>query len=234
MWTARPPRRRGGGRPDPAHPNTEIIWGRYYRPPYDPNRPSADQVSLDPDGSRAPYHPNGNVDLYSRAVLHFPRLRENNVFQGPTNVFDGTIQVRRCVVLSDPAAKEALRPLDPAASADLVRRLVPHAYRLDGRAAAGLRTDDPALPRDYVHGAAVDYHSLLAGHLWAAVRRGRPPAARPPPQELQARVSHLEGKEMDADAAPARRSRLGLHRRGDGARLRRADPHRGAPGGPGD
>ena len=144
----------------------------------------------------------------AQAAEYFPQLGENNVFTGSRNVFRGAIEVRRCHVLSDPACKEGLGLLDPRESAELVRGIRPHLYRVDGRLAAGIMADSVPVeytsPSDMMGGGVgaptvltVDYNSLLS-HLWAAVRsvcRERPPTHWGS-QDLQTRVEGLEKTHM--------------------------------------
>lgn len=54
------------------------------------------RISIAPDGSAAPFTPQGYVNLYDQATQWFGVLRHDNVFTGSNNVFQGNVQVQRC------------------------------------------------------------------------------------------------------------------------------------------
>ena len=97
-----------------------------------------------------------------------------------------------CHVLSDPSCKEMTRPLEAKDSADLVRRIIPQSYTVDGRLAAGILAD--TVPKEYTSPGpgtggqlTVDYNSLFS-HLWAAFRPGAKDTPAPPPLALPSRT----------------------------------------------
>jgi hypothetical protein len=101
----------------------------------------------------------------------FGQLDKPNVFTGECNTFQEVV-ARRIHVTSDAGEKQNLQPMVGDDAEQLVRRIVPHRYLLDGRPAAGVLAQD--VPVSYTTHSpdgtlSVDYTALLA-ELWGAVR----------------------------------------------------------------
>lgn len=128
-------------------------------------------VTISPTGEAAVIALDGDIDLFPQASRVFGQLARPNTFTGQTNTFCDVV-ARRIHVTSDADQKTNLRPLSDRDAEDLVRRIVPYHYLIDGRMAAGVLAQDvPEVYASRTPGGTlvVDYTSLLA-ELWGAVR----------------------------------------------------------------
>ena len=92
-------------------------------------------ISISPSGEQVTPLPDGDINLFEQASKIFGQLRAENVFTATTNTFQD-LCVRRLHITSDGSQKTNVSVLVGKDATDLVRRLTPRRYIVDGYPAA--------------------------------------------------------------------------------------------------